>query len=143
VPQSQRESRVDVNPAVTVLPMEDSEPNANPISADGEVNPKSVTAQRAEPKSDSPATGLAEELSALDSARALLARGESAGALARLDAYSRAYPKGRLLLEAEVLRIAALTKSGQSSLARKRAETFLRKYPNSVLASRVRALVGS
>jgi len=95
------------------------------------------------PKADAPTAGLTEELSSLDSVRALLARGDAVGALSRLDAYARVYPRGRLRLEAEVLRIDALTKSGQTSAAKKRAESFLRKYPNSVLASRVRALLGS
>jgi TolA-binding protein len=112
----------------------------SPSSVQGAGVPKSsVTVSR----TDTPAPGLAEELASLDSARALLARGDAQGALARLDAYARAYPKGRLQLEAEVMRIDALTKSGQTGAAKKRAEAFLRKYPNSVLASRVRALLGS
>ena len=51
---------------------------------------------------------LAHELSTLDAARGMLARGDASGALARLDGYGRAYPHGRLALEAEVLRIDAL-----------------------------------
>jgi hypothetical protein len=112
---------------------------AAPDTASVKLNPSA----RGESRSDAPIPGLAEELSALDSARAQLAKGDATGALARLDAYNRNYAKGRLQLEAEVLRIDALSKSGQTSLAKRRAETFLRKYPNSVLASRVRALLGS
>ena len=42
-----------------------------------------------------PSVTLAHELSSLDAARGLLARGDATGALARLDAYGRAYPHGR------------------------------------------------
>jgi hypothetical protein len=89
-----------------------------------------------------PAVTLAHELSSLDAARGLLARGDANGALARLDAYGRAYPHGRLALEAEVLRIDALGDSGRSEAARARAEAFLQHHPHSVLAARVRTRLG-
>lgn len=127
---------------VLEVPREASEPPTLATEASGSV--KSLTGSRVDSRPDTSATpGLAEELAALDSARSRLAKGDPAGALARLDVYNRSYPKGRLQLEAEVLRIDALSKNGQTALAKKRAETFLRKYPNSVLASRVRALLGS
>lgn len=93
------------------------------------------------PRSDAKSTSardLAAEVAALDAARAELADGNSSGALAKLDDYSHAYPHGHLVLEAEVMRIDALAKSGQTDAAKKRAEAFLRRHPNSVLASRVR-----
>jgi len=89
-----------------------------------------------------PAVTLAHELSSLDAARGLLARGDATGALARLDAYGRAYPHGRLGLEAEVLRIDALDESGRTDAARARAEAFLQHHPHSVLAARVRTRLG-
>jgi hypothetical protein len=89
-----------------------------------------------------PAVTLAHELSSLDAARGLLARGDATGALARLDAYWRAYPHGRLGLEAEVLRIDALDESGHADAARARAEAFLQRHPHSVLAARVRTRLG-
>ncbi len=82
---------------------------------------------------------LTRELAALDAARAELARGEARNALALLDGYAQKHPHGRLELEAEVLRIDALARGGQREAARARAEVFLRRHPNSVLASRVRA----
>jgi hypothetical protein len=93
-------------------------------------------------RSARPAVTLAHELSSLDAARGLLARGDAAGALARLDAYGRAYPHGRLGLEAEVLRIDALDESGRSDAARARAEAFMQRHPHSVLAARVRTRLG-
>lgn len=95
-------------------------------------------AAKPEAKPSSPAGDLAAELGALDAARSELAAGNANGALGKLDDYARAYPRGRLVLEAEVLRIDALAKSGQKDVAKKRAEAFLRRHPNSVLASRVR-----
>jgi hypothetical protein len=89
-----------------------------------------------------PASALAAELGALDGVRSALKAGDETGALARLDDYARVYPRGRLVLEAEVLRMEALARSGQSTLAKKRAQVFLRKHPNSVLASRVRGYLG-
>jgi hypothetical protein len=97
-----------------------------------------VHAPRLDAKSAAPNVGLTAELNALDAARSALAAGNALSALSLLDAYAHTYPHGRLGVEAEVLRIDALAKSGQSDAAKKRAEAFLRRYPNSVLASRVR-----
>ena len=82
---------------------------------------------------------LREELGALDHARVSLAGGDAKRALDELDGYDRRFPGGRLQLEAEVLRIDALAKTGRKDLARQHAEAFLRRHPNSVLATRVRA----
>lgn len=85
---------------------------------------------------------LTEETQAVDAARSALARGDARGALSALDAYARKYPRGRLSLEAEALRIDALDKSGQHESAKRRAESFLRNHPKSVLAPRVRRVLG-
>jgi len=96
---------------------------------------------RVESKPSTPGP-LAAELSALDAARSALASGNPSGALSGLDSYARNFPHGRLSLEAEVLRIDALAKSGQTAAAKKRAEAFMKRHPGSVLASRVRAYAG-
>ncbi|HVV52016.1 MAG TPA: hypothetical protein VHO06_20275 [Polyangia bacterium] len=96
---------------------------------------------RSSPHAAATAT-LARELSTLDAARGMLARGDAAGALARLDAYARRYPHGHLGLEAEVLRIDALDAGGRPEAAHARAEAFLQRHPHSVLAARVRAHLG-
>src|SRR4051812_44706619 len=112
-------------------------PNEAPASADP--TPSSMPGA-AHAESKPAAQGpLAAELSALDAARSALAGGNPSGALSGLDAYARNFPHGRLSLEAEVLRIDALAKSGQTAAAKKRAEAFMKRHPGSVLASRVRA----
>jgi len=86
---------------------------------------------------------LAQELAALDAARATLARGDARGALLLLDGYDKTCPQGRLRLEAELLRIDALAKSGQAQAAKRHAQTFLRHHPGSVLAARARSYLAS
>jgi hypothetical protein len=84
---------------------------------------------------------LTEELGALDHARLALANGDARRTIDELESYDRRFPRGRLQIEAEVLRIDALAKVGRKDAARQRAEVFLRRHPNSVLATRVRAHV--
>jgi hypothetical protein len=81
---------------------------------------------------------LAAETSALDAVRSRLHSGDPRGALQLLDAYQRDFPRPRLALEAEVLRIFAYDKAGQPQIAKKRAQTFVSKYPKGVLSARVR-----
>ncbi|HEY5284593.1 MAG TPA: hypothetical protein VIM14_17510, partial [Polyangia bacterium] len=83
-------------------------------------------------------SALRAELAALDAVRSTLANDDSVGALSFLAAYFRTYPRGRLLPEAEVLRIDALAKGGRSQAARQYALEFLRRHPTSLLAPRVR-----
>jgi TolA-binding protein len=134
-------------PAEVIVPAPvEARPSAQPAA------PTPVQAATAEPpapdtsssvarpaKTDAkPGVALAAELGALDAVRSALAQGDPGGALSLLDAYAKDYPRGRLELEAEVLRIDALARAGQTDLAKKRAETFLKRHPKSVLASRVR-----
>lgn len=81
---------------------------------------------------------LAAELVALDTVRGKLNAGEPRAAQQLLDAYQRDFPKARLALEAEVLRIDALDRAGQSEAARKRAAAFIQAHPKGVLTGRVR-----
>jgi hypothetical protein len=116
------------------------DPSSAPFLPDAPSSSAPVSAQRSEPKAAAPA--LAAELSALDAARGSLSAGDPKAALSALDAYARNFPRGRLGIEAEVLRIDALAKSGQTTLARSRAAAFIKRHPDSVLASRVRSSVG-
>jgi hypothetical protein len=85
----------------------------------------------------SASSALRAELAALDAVRSTLANGDSVGALSFLDAYFRTFPRGRLHLEAEVLRIDALAKGGKLDAARRYAQEFLKRNPRSVLTARV------
>lgn len=101
----------------------------------------SAAAPRSAARPSASSAALQEELLALDAVRTTLSSGNAQGALSLLDSYARAYPRGRLRLEAEVLRIDALAKSGRLDAAQRRAKAFLAGNPNSVLASRVRRYV--
>jgi hypothetical protein len=114
-------------------------PLAAPVEAPVVAAP---AAHRRATAADQAAVPLSRELASIDAARAALARGDAAGAIARLDRYARAYPRGRLDLEAEVLRIDALAESGRTDQAHARARDFLRRHPNSVLAAHVRTRLG-
>ena len=146
-------ARLEVAP-VEATPLESARVEAAPVEApplesarvEAPEPQPSTTARssanaRAEPKavSDPPLTA---ELAALDAARTSLSHSDPSAALAALDGYARNFPRGRLKIEAEVLRISALAKSGQTDAARKRAQAFLRLHPDSVLASRVRSYAG-
>lgn len=129
-------------PPVPVEPRaEEARAEVPPVAAAPPVHASSTAAPRPAAKPSTSSIALQEELSALDAARTTLSSGNAQGALSLLDAYARSYPRGRLRLEAEVLRIDALARSGRLDLAKRRAEAFLAGHPNSVLASRVRRYV--
>jgi hypothetical protein len=86
---------------------------------------------------------LRAELAALDAIRSRLANDDPAGALSFVAAYFRSFPRGRLHLEAEVLRIDALAKAGQAQAAKRHAREFIKQHPNSVLSARVRSYAGN
>lgn len=113
-----------------------------PLRASARVLDVRRAAARAPVRASARSLSLTDELEALDRVRTKLASGQPRKALALLEGYARAYPRGRLALEAEVLRIDALAKNGQSALARRRAEAFLLRHPKSVLAPRVRGYAG-
>ena len=83
-------------------------------------------------------TSITDELQSLDAARTALARGDGPRALALLEEHRKRFPNSQLYLEAEVLRIEALARSGDHARAKTRAEAFVRRYPNSVFTRRIR-----
>jgi len=129
------------HPRVHVAPLPPAAPApavvAGPAQADDDATPPHAEP----PKPSAPAPSLADEVTALDAARAALARGDSALALTDLDAYERRFPSGVLAPEADVVRIEALFAAGDVSAARGRAGRFLASHANSPLAARVRELV--
>ena len=86
-----------------------------------------------------PAPSLFEEQRIIESARAAVARGDTASALATLDGYDRAYAQGQFGPEALALRVEALSGTGQVGRARSLAAEFERRYPHHPLLSRVQA----
>jgi hypothetical protein len=90
------------------------------------------------PRALRPSSTLGQEISSLDAARSMLARGNTQEALFLLDGYARGFPRGKLALEAELLRIDALARSGDGVETRRRARMFLARHASSVLAARAR-----
>lgn len=85
---------------------------------------------------------LRREVEALDAARGLIASNQPAAALRALQDYEGRFPRGRLRLEARVLRVEALARSGRTAEAHSLGEAFLLKHPNGFLADRVRRILG-
>jgi hypothetical protein len=76
---------------------------------------------------------LSQEQALLDPARASLAHGDGAGALARLALHERRFPNGALAQEREAMTIRALVLTGDRDRARARAAAFRSRYPGSLL----------
>ncbi|WP_394834702.1 hypothetical protein LVJ94_50230 [Pendulispora rubella] len=87
------------------------------------------------------ARSLAPELSELDHVRSLLAAGRASNALDAVDRYRRAFPKGILMQESEVLRLDALVRLGERDAVEREGRAFLEQHPQSPQAARVRALL--
>jgi hypothetical protein len=71
-------------------------------------------------------------------ARAAHRSGRPADALSALDHYARRFAGGKLLEERSALRVLVLCDLGRTSLAVREARAFLRRWPGSVQAERVR-----
>lgn len=82
------------------------------------------------------------ELSLVKRAHAALRAGQANQALSVVHRLEREYPRGVLAQEREVIAIEALAASGNAGAARTRAHGFLRYFPRSSHARRVRAIVG-
>jgi hypothetical protein len=83
---------------------------------------------------------LQAELEMLRRARGQLASGEASAALAITDDHARRFRNAKLAQEMEVVRIESLAALGRSGEAEQRANRFLKRYPDSMLAARVRRL---
>jgi hypothetical protein len=83
---------------------------------------------------------LAAEVAALDVARSALDLGLPGEALSLLGRYVRDFPKGRLMIEAEVMEIEALAESGERGRVASRASDFLERHPEAPQRDRVARL---
>lgn len=86
---------------------------------------------------------LADEVAQLQKAKLALKAGNPSQALAELGTYAQRFPRPMLGAEAMVVRIEALSASGDSGRAKSLAESFLAKNPNSPYAARLRSLTGA
>jgi hypothetical protein len=84
------------------------------------------------------ASTLRDELALITAARAALASGRSADALASLDRYSQRFSRGMLRPESLAARVDALCALGERDRARGVAAAFVAEFPSSALAARVR-----
>jgi hypothetical protein len=96
---------------------------------------------RAAPKRETRVSTLGDELALVRRAKAEIARGDAQAALGTLDVHDRAFPKGALLAEAEVVRVEALVAVGQPQRAAEHAWAFLERHQDSPYAERLRRLV--
>jgi outer membrane protein assembly factor BamD (BamD/ComL family) len=99
--------------------------------------PSDISAEPAAPATTAkPNVPSVEEARQIEAARAAVARGDNAGAIAQLNDYDASYPNGTLKPESMALRIQALSKSGKVTEARALANEFEAKYPSHPLLSR-------
>jgi hypothetical protein len=85
---------------------------------------------------------LDREIQVLDAARHALQGSAPDVALAELDRHAREFPRGRLSVEAFVVRLDALGRAGRGAEARTLAERYLSAHPTSPHADRIRKLTG-
>lgn len=136
------------------LPAEPPAPRAQatPI-ADADSRPKPLPkASRPRPQTAPPPApggdaeprlqfGVSEEIAVLDRARAALARGDANRALDALRERQQRFGQGALGPEADVLQAEALLRLGRMGAARRLVQRFLKTYPQSPHAARMRSLL--
>ncbi|HEX7665571.1 MAG TPA: hypothetical protein VF407_13690 [Polyangiaceae bacterium] len=88
------------------------------------------------------APDLLPQISLVDRARARVAAGDPAGALALVDRYRADFPGGQFEQEADLVEIEALEKKGDDVAAKAAARRFLAAYPSSPHDAQVRAAAG-
>jgi len=125
-----------LDPVPDPAPVSDPDPGAQPPDAAPHVT--STPARRAKPKPRD-AAQLAEEARLLREAETARRGGDIALASERLAEHRRRFPRGALTTEREAARILVLCDAGRAGEAKKLAARFLRRYPRSPLADRVRS----
>jgi len=105
--------------------------------------PSVASATGSAPSSKQPQGSLADEVAQLQKAKLALKGGSPTQALAELVTYGQRFPRPMLGAEATVLRIEALSQTGDRARAKTLAEGFLAKNPNSPYAARLRSLTGA
>jgi len=93
------------------------------------------------PSASPPPKSLRDEAALLESVREALAASQPSRASAALDTYDADFPSGILAQEAAVLRVEALLAAGDLPAARRAADAFEKRHPQSSYLPRVRELV--
>ncbi len=114
-----------------------------PAAADLPASRAPAATSAGAPTSSAPQGELPSERLLIDEARAGLAGGDAADALARLDEHARRYKHGQLDEEREALAVQALAQLGRYDDARARAARFRQRWPDSVYLSAVDATLKS
>jgi len=134
VPLNQNHERSETKPdSQSGAASETSERNAK-----SSVEEPAARATKVARKPDVAKDTLGDELALVEAASRATKSGSAGRALTLLDQYRRTFPRGKLALEAEVLRIEALARAGQTTDARRQAKSFLKRHPASPLAARVK-----
>lgn len=118
-------------------------PPPQPSPPDSRGRARATTTRRAEaPAAEPPPASAVDELQAelvlIGKARQALRADDPRRALEVLDAHARAFPQGQMREDRLVLRIEALCAAGKGPQASAEARLFLRGYPGSAHAQRVR-----
>jgi hypothetical protein len=142
-PTKASSSATPQNTAIPWAPM--PSPTSVPVPAPNANATASTTTIATPTPSVAPSTSalsdaLAEETKLLDAARAKI-NGDPTGALAILDEHRAKFPAGKLAAEREYLSVRVLVALGRRDEAKARADAFLKRWPESPLASVVRDLV--
>jgi TolA-binding protein len=128
-------------PASTPSVQEQSGEQVTGQSAEEDRAPVKAPQSAGIPRPASSATTLAEEGRLLAQAHQLVQSGNASQALEVLRLSASRYPRSVLYQEREVLTIEALGATGASGAARQRAERFLKRYPSSPHAGRLKRFV--
>ncbi len=136
-PPSPRVVESPVAPPVVVAPLLAAPAPPAPASAapTPAQTPRRIT--RADASIPAPAA-LAEETRLLRAALAALRGGDARGALERLDEHARRFPRGALVQERGAARVVALCAAGRTAEGESEQARFLRRWPDSPSAGRVR-----
>jgi hypothetical protein len=133
----------DANPAVQSSFAAPTSANTAPETSLGLASPARSSLVPSTPLVASAAGDLVRERELLDVARAALARNRPEDAIATAQRHAEQWPRGRLAEEREALLVQALAAAGRRQEAARRADSFRRAYPTSILLPVVDGVLGA
>jgi hypothetical protein len=142
VPLERSQPRARPMPVTSAPVVATPEPVVEPLvkpSAPATVNSEDPMKPGSAVKAESPALKLKAEAALVSEAQRALGAGRAGEALERLAQYDQRFPGGALRSEADATRVFALCQSGRTREAVAAKESFLRRYPSSPAAPRVRS----